>query len=437
MKKALILTYYWPPCGGVPVQRWVKMARHLRSFGWEPVIYTALNGEMPVIDETLEATLPDGLTVVRRPINEPYSMYKRLTGLRKEDKINAAFLQEKKKSGRMHELAVWIRGNFFIPDARKFWIRPSVNFLIQYLKKHPVDAIISTGPPHTMHMIAMGLAKNTGLPWVADFRDPWTKIDYYHELHLSKRADRLHHKLENEVLNTATKVVTVSRHWADDFNSKNNGNTVVITNGFDERDFSSPTNETESGFVLHHVGMINKARNPELFWKAVRNLCDSDVKFNQLIKIRLTGKTDFSVQSCIEKYQLQEKIIKTDHVDHATAIAMMRRSPVLLLLLNDTQDILGRIPAKVFEYLAARRPILAVGNPEGDAAEIIISSKAGEVADLNDLHSIQDALRKLFDNYLLGKLFTDPENIQRYSGAALAKNYADLLNSFYHVSDKN
>ena len=171
-KKVLIITYYWPPGGGAGVQRWLKFAKYLRDFGWEPVIYTPENGEMPVVDLSLQKDVPQGLAVIKQPIWEPYNSYKKFIGQGKEEKINTGFLTENKKPKLAEKIAVWIRGNYFIPDARKFWIKPSVKFLSEYLHHHPVSAIISTGPPHSMHLIALKLKKKLNLPWMADFRDP-------------------------------------------------------------------------------------------------------------------------------------------------------------------------------------------------------------------------------------------------------------------------
>ncbi|MBE9481851.1 MAG: glycosyl transferase family 1, partial [Bacteroidetes bacterium] len=174
MKKVLIITYYWPPSGGAGVQRWLKFVKYLREFGWEPIVYTPENPEAPDIDNSLEKDIPDNLTVIKRKIWEPYTAYKKFIGQEKEQKINAGFLSENKKPKLSENISVWIRGNFFIPDARKFWIKPSVKFLTNYLKNNPVDAMISSGPPHSMHMIALGLKQRLGIPWLADFRDPWT-----------------------------------------------------------------------------------------------------------------------------------------------------------------------------------------------------------------------------------------------------------------------
>ena len=178
MKRVLIITYYWPPAGGSAVYRWLKFTKYLREFGWEPVIYTAENGEYTELDPDNVKDIPSGVTVLKQPIWEPYNFYKRFIGQKKTEKINVGFLTEKKKPALAERISVWVRGNFFIPDARCFWVKPSVKYLSAWLAKNPVDMVISSGPPHSMHLIAMKLKKQFNLPWIADFRDPWTNIDF-------------------------------------------------------------------------------------------------------------------------------------------------------------------------------------------------------------------------------------------------------------------
>ena len=196
MKKVLIITYYWPPAGGSAVYRWLKFTKYLREFGWEPIVYTAENGEYPELDPENEKDIPAGVTILKHPIWEPYQLYKRFIGQKKTEKVNVGFLTEKKKPALAERISVWVRGNFFIPDARRFWIKSSVKYLSKWLAENPVDIIISSGPPHSMHLIAMKLKNRFKLPWIADFRDPWPSIDFYKELRLTWFADKKHHRLE-------------------------------------------------------------------------------------------------------------------------------------------------------------------------------------------------------------------------------------------------
>ena len=182
MKKVLIITYYWPPMGGAGVQRWLKMTKYLRDYGWEPIIFTTKNGEATVVDEEMLKEVPGGVETLQVPIWEPFDAYKKLTGKKKDQKLVQGMDQDGDGNALLQNLAVWIRGNLFIPDARKFWIAPASKYLKKYLDNNVVDAIISTGPPHTTHMIALNVVKKRDIPWLSDFRDPWSNIDFYHKL---------------------------------------------------------------------------------------------------------------------------------------------------------------------------------------------------------------------------------------------------------------
>ncbi len=262
LRKVLIITYYWPPSGGAGVQRWLKFSKYLHEYGWEPIIYTPENPEAPSQDFTLLKEIPKGITIIKTPIWEPYEFYKKLVGMKKGEKVNAGFLNEKKKPALAEGFSTWIRGNFFIPDARKFWIKPSVKYLNNYLKQNPVDAIISTGPPHSMHLIALGVKKKLNIPWLADFRDPWTDIDFYHHLRLTKWADKKHKRLELSVLKNADIVTTVSNNWGKDLEKIYSRKVDIVTNGFDPEDFAAANQTLDTMFTLTHIGSLNKDRNP-------------------------------------------------------------------------------------------------------------------------------------------------------------------------------
>ena len=328
MKKVLIITYYWIPSGGAGVQRWVKFAKYLRQYGWEPIIYTPENPEYPSIDHSFEKDIPADITVLKTPIWEPYNVYRNLTG-KKNQAINAGFISENKKQGWKDKLSIWIRGNFLIPDPRRFWIKPSVGFLSDYLKENPVDAIITTGPPHSMHLIGMGLKKNfPSLPWVADFRDPWTNIDFYKDLNLTWFADKIHHKLEREVLQKADTVLVVSRGMEEEFAPMKPKKLQVITNGYDESDVQVGTLALDGRFSISHIGTLNAARNPRIVWKVLSEICAENIDFKKDLQIQLVGKVDFSVLEDIQSYGLQEQLLRIDYLSHSEAIAKQNSSQV-------------------------------------------------------------------------------------------------------------
>jgi len=427
MKRVLIITYYWPPSGGAGVQRWLKFVKYLRNYGWEPVVYTAENPEAPALDYSLEKDVPVGLEVIRRPIWEPYAFYRKFVGLKKNEKISAGFLSESKQPGFSQKVAIWLRGNLFIPDARKFWIKPSIEFLSYYIQKNPVDAIVSTGPPHTTHLIALGIKERLGIPWLADFRDPWTKIDFYDQLMLTSFADRRHRMLEQKVLKAADRIVTVSWNWAKDFDGLGVSHTRIITNGFDPEDFPEVKHEKPDSFLLTHIGSLNKDRNPEFLWKILGEEADKDENFRKLLRIRFIGKTDFSVFESLERYGLSACSEKIDYIPHDEALRLSAGSAVLLLLINDTPNSLGIIPGKVFEYLATRRPILCIGPLDGDSAHIVTETKSGYVINFGDEAGLNSAINELFSRYLNNE---DPERataINQFSRKELTGDIARLL----------
>jgi len=428
MRKVLVITYYWPPSGGAGVQRWLKFVKYLRDFGWEPVIYTPENPEAPAIDYSLQKDIPENLTVIKRRIWEPYSLYKRITGLKQDEKIKAGFLSEKKKPSFAENLAVRIRGNLFIPDARKFWIKPSVKFLTEYLKENPVDAIVSTGPPHSMHMIALGIKKRLNIPWLADFRDPWTNIDFYGELKLLKVADKKHHQMEKSVLIKSDAVSVISRTMAIDFNRLVNRQYEVITNGFDEDDIISfPENEKDEKFSIVHIGSMNHARNPIVLWRALSELLKENVELKNDIEIKLVGPVDISVKGFIEKYKLDDFVTYIEYLPHNESVILQKKAQVLLLVINNTPNANMVVTGKLFEYIASGTPILCIGPENGDAAEIIRNTETGLISGFDDVEKMKINIFEYYYKFKDGSLDTKSAGLMNFSRKNLTKKIVGLL----------
>jgi glycosyltransferase involved in cell wall biosynthesis len=380
IKKVLVITYYWPPAGGAGVQRWLKMSKYLPEFGWMPVIYTPEVTESPVDDPTLLQDVHKDIEVIRRPILEPYNLYKWFVRKKKGERVNAGFLHEGKPPALAERISVWIRGNFFIPDARCLWINPSVRFLCKYLKDHPVDVIISTGPPHSMHMIGMKVARRTGLPWIADFRDPWTNIDFYHKLRLTGIADRIHRRMEQHVIAEATRLVTIGWGTAEDFVALGAQSPVVITNGFDTADFQFEHCFTHDVFSITHAGVMNDDRNPVLLWEALSELVKEDSGFAKDLRIRLIGRIDYTVVASLEHLGLLPYTERVPYLPHHEAVHAMADSALLLLAINNSPVAKGILTGKLFEYLAVNRPILCMTPVDGDSARVIREANAGTSA---------------------------------------------------------
>jgi len=429
MKKVLIITYYWPPSGGAGVQRWLKFVKYLRDFGWEPVIYTPENPEAPAVDLSLLKDVPENIEVLKTRIWEPYSAYKKLVGRKNSDKIKSGFLNERKNPSFAEKLSVWVRGNLFIPDARKYWIKPSVRFLTTYVKNHHVDAIVSTGPPHSMHLIALGVKQNTNLPWLADFRDPWTSIDFYQELKLSKKSDKRHHQLEKLVLKTADQVVVVSNGMKLDFNNLFPRSYEVITNGSDGLPASVEKAAQDKRFSVAHIGSMVPARNPEILWKALHELSVGNPKFAERLEIKLIGQVDYSVKDSIAQFGLASKLHVIDYIPHDEVIVTQQQVEVLLLLINDTPSARLVVTGKIFEYIHSGRPVLCIGPTDGDAASILSETNTGITVDFNDLKGLKMVLLSYFVKYQQGELNVESRNTDKFLRKNLTSKMALLLNS--------
>ncbi len=403
-KKVLLISYYWPPCGGIGVLRCLKIAKYLRQFGWEPIIFTAEGAHYPSIDHSNEKDIPEGITIIRQKIWEPYHIYKFITGQKKDANVNNVFYVKDKKLGKAHQLSVWLRSNFFIPDARAWWIRPSVRFLVKYLKENPVDVIFSDGPPHSNTRIATLVKQKTGIPWLADFQDPWTQIDYYQLLSLTKWGDAKHHRLEQEAFKAADKITIVSPTWKRELEAIGAENVSVVPWGFDPDDYKDAKAEVGDKFSFTHLGIMGYDRNPMVFFEVLDKLCNEIEGFKEDLYLRLVGQVDFSIQSFLKKKENFKGVKIISNVSRDKALEMTLNSPILLLLLNQQPNAEGRIPGKLFEYLAARRPIFCLEPMPSDVSKIIEETQSGYTCNYEDAAQIEMTIRMLYQQYREGKL---------------------------------
>jgi len=424
MKRVLIITYYWPPSGGAGVQRWLKFVKYLRSFNWEPIVFTIENGEFPVLDYDLNKEIPDGVEVLKVPAWEPYKMYKLFSGKNKTDGINSGFLSEKKGSSFVESLSKWIRGNLFIPDARKFWIKPANQFLNHYLQNNAIDVIISSGPPHSTHLIGLSLKNKFQIPWLSDFRDPWTNIDFYKDLKLTKIADQKHKKLENDVLVQSDIVLTIGKQLSKELKTLGAKRVEIIENGFDPQDFLDDTNhELDEKFSIAHIGSFTPSRNHLVLWKALSHLVDEQEEFKSKLEIKLIGKVDYSVLQSIKDFGLDTYLKKIEYVSHSEVIKHQKTSKLLLLMVNNTPNAKGIVTGKVFEYMASKRPILAIGPKDGDLGEILTQTSSGIVCDYDNVENLSSTIWRIFKDDTKFE-----NNISLYSRVKLTEKLVNLLN---------
>lgn len=447
MKKVLIITYYWPPTGGSGVQRWVKFSKYLPQFGWQPIIYTPENPEMTSVDKTLEEDIPKEAVVIKRHITEFYTLYHKLTGKKDATKEEVNPINNQKKTFKQ-KLMLFLRGNLFIPDPRVTWVNPSVRFLKKYLKENHVDAIVSTGPPQSMHLIARRLSKATGIPWVADFRDPWTKMFYFKHLCLCGWAERRHHKLEKQVLDDASVVVAVSPLVQEEFQAMTGTPVELITNGFDDDDFSQVV-EPDGYFNVTHTGLFASDGNPEIIWQALAEKCRQDTEFDKMLRIRLVGKTDNEIIASILAAGLGSHLVNLGYQNHNVAVREQKNASLLILPLRKEPEYRATLPGKLFEYLASMNPILGIGQTDGAMARIVNQTKTGVVFGWEDKSSVSAYIDLCWRNFKDADDYEDiqvehsgetdlseilerndkAETIRQFSRKALTARMADLLNS--------
>ena len=419
-KKVLIITYYWPPSGGSGVQRWLKFSKYLRDFNIEPVIYTVDNPSYPIKDTSLESEVPLGLEVLKQPIFEPNSFLSIFGNNKKKE--SAGFLNPNPTLlGRFFQ---YVRANYFIPDARKFWIKPSVKFLSNYLKNNEIEVVITTGPPHSMHIIGLALRDKFKIKWISDFRDPWTEIDYFQQLPLTKKANKKHHQLEQEVLEKSDMVIVVGETMKKKF-LKHNHNIEVLTNGFDSYE-NSLTIELDSNFSITHVGLMNADRNPTILWEVLYEISSENIDFKNNLRIKFIGKIDDTVIQDIQVFN-PKNIVRIPYLDHEEVRKYQASSQVLLLSINHVPSAKGIITGKIFEYLQAKRPILGIGPEDGDAAAILKKTNAGNIVGFNNKVELKAAVLKLYKDFKEEKLFVKSINIEQFHRKNITRQLAQVI----------
>lgn len=419
--KVLIITYYWPPAGGSGVQRWLKFVKYLPEFGITPIVFTVDNANYPKMDDSLIEEIPDGIEVIKNPIWEPTDLlFWKKNNQKKKDISNAT------NSGFLS----FVRGNFFVPDPKVFWVNSSVKVLSDFLKENTVDSIISTGPPHSVHLIAKKLKQEFNLKWIADFRDPWTDLYYQKEFKQLGFAKNKNKKLESSVLKSADCILTVSNSLKKDLDKK--GTRVkVITNGFDDEVLSKNKIVLDSKFSISYIGLLPKQSNPKNLFKVLHTICQSNLEFKKDLQLNFVGDISDEVKSEIEKNSLNQNSKFLGYVSHQEAIAYQKKSQVLLLLIPNVVKSEGILTGKLFEYSTAKRPILAISSSKGDLHQILQETEAGSLFLYDDKERLHSEILRLYELYKQDELIVESKNIEQYHRKNLTKQLSELIKSIH------
>lgn len=425
MQKVLILTYYWPPSGGPGVQRWLKFAGYLPEFGYQPYVVTVdpAQATYPVADDSLVEQVHKKVKVFLTPTLEPYSIYRKISG-RKQ--VPYSGFSNESSSGIFTKFSRFVRGNLFVPDARKGWNAYALKEARRLIIEHEINIVITTSPPHSTQLVGLQLKKEfPSIKWIADLRDPWTDIFYYKKmLHLPLVRD-YDLRLEKKVLTQADWVVSVSSFIKDLFICKvpnqNKDKFQVITNGYDEPDFTQvvgfPPNDI---FTISYVGTLSEAYD---IWGMIRAIDSLEDILPKPVHLHFTGSLSDVWREAL--YALSPQIWSTEgHVSHRVALERMRKSHILLLIIPKIEQNKGIVTGKIFEYIASEKPILGIGPVDGDAASILKTTRSGKMFDYHDITGMIGFIKSVLSD---SKHFPDKEAIKSYSRKKLTEKLVGLF----------
>uniref|UniRef100_UPI0032162661 glycosyltransferase family 4 protein n=1 Tax=uncultured Draconibacterium sp. TaxID=1573823 RepID=UPI0032162661 len=429
-KKVLIITYYWPPSGGPGVQRPLKFARYLPDFGWEPIILTVRNGEYPAIDESLEKDIPPGCKVYKTKVAEPSFLYRKFTGMKKNDKIPVANLAQKNVSWKK-KLSNQIRLNLFVPDAKIGWIPYAFKQGKKIIEQEKPDIIFSTSPPPTVHLIAKKLAKWSGIKWVADFRDPWTNIHYLQNQPICSLSKNYNKMLEANVIEKCDKATCVSQNFVDLLTTTRKPKFNIITNGFDHETDTVSTEKSNDKFTMLYIGGLTWNRYFKSFFVLLIELIQNNILPKNNIKLVFTGSIEKTIKEEIEQLFTNHNIVEfNDYIPHTEAVTQMKKADLLLLFLEKVKGYEGHIPGKIFEYISTHNQILGIGNTKGESSAILNETKTGKLCNPENSEEIKQELIKAYTNWEKGIIpNVEVELIDSYSRKKLTKKLAKLFES--------
>lgn len=419
MKKVLIITYYFNRTTEIGSQRLRGLAKYLSEFGWEPLILTVkTNTQSDNFFNVIETSHEDIYTVWKKRFNfNPNETIKKQMGCP----------IKKDKNFFIDYISYIFNEIFAYPDIYKDWYSSAVKQGKKIFKNNKIDAIISSSSPPTSHLIANKLREIYQVPWLADFRDLWTQNHYYSHTSIRRLIER---KLEIKTLSTADALVTTTPYFAKDLEKLHKKRTYSITNGFNSDEDNIMEVTLKDKFIISYTGTLyNGKHDPIKLFEGLNELISDGIIKKSDIEIRFFSEIDNWLETEIKSCNL-EKIVKLyGFVDHKTALKKQRESQILLLLLWDHPKVKGVAPAKIFEYLAAKKPILAIGGPKGFIKEILDETNAGLFALSKD--EIKDFLVKSYQQWKQnGKVsyHGNEQNINKYSQREMAKKFSELLN---------
>ena len=422
-KKVLIITYYWPPFSSPGVQRWLKFVKYFDQFNIKPYVYTPDIANIHQVDESLTSDIPESAVIIKRHIFLFYSLLK-LFSSNYYNKYNRGLIPSKKNLTLIDKILLYVRGNFFIPDPKIFWANRSLNFIKEYMALNDIDTIITTGPPHSMHLLGQKIKNSTNVKWIADFRDPWTNIWYHKKFYFSKSTLAKHKLLEIGVLNDADHVVVTSNTLNEEYSNLTKTSISTITNGFD----SSNDNEVvlDTKFTISHIGSILPDRNPEMLWRVLSKVLKEVKGLKDSFSLNLIGNVSDEVRHSVKEFSLENYVKYIGHIPYSDTNKYLKKSQILLLIQTNRDESNSIIPAKLFEYLNSNRPIVSISNNK-DVKSIIEETEVGYNFNYNEEVELFNCLSSSYAKFIDNTLKISPNNINKYSRFELTRSISDII----------
>jgi len=421
MKKILIIVYYFPPSGGSGVQRWLKFVKYLPEFGWEPTVITTKDGDYPSLDQSLLEDIPENIKIIRTKTPAFGSLFHKLN--KKTSEIPYGSLETSSEDSMIKKISIWLRLNLVIPDARKIWNNHAFKAASEELLSHKYDLIVTSGPPHSTHLIGLKLKQKFNIKWIADFRDPWTTMGYLRNVRRWRITEKSDQKLEKKVVKNCDLLFAAHQMILDDFG--NDKKMHLLTNGFDHEDFENIEREKEQKkFCINYFGTIALEANPISILKAINELFE---KGNKNIRLNFRGKVDHKVKQILQKEDRNDLIKFYPYTSHKETIKKMMNSSLLLLMVNNVPNNKGIIPGKIFEYIGSQIPILAVGPKDGETAKILEKTRKGKMFSYHEIEDIKKYIESKLNNWKNKKEISINQDFLKYSRKNLTKKLVSII----------
>jgi len=415
----LIISYYWPPSGGPGVQRWLKFVKYLPEFNIEPILFIPKNANYPLLDKSLSDDVNKDLKVIQFPITEISGFLPKFKFL---NSVRSGNISKPHNQSLLQKLIFFIRGNLFIPDMKIFWKSSSVNFLSDYLPKNNIDTIITTGPPHSVHLIGLELKRKLNINWISDFRDPWVKLNYLNRFHLLPFSRKSHISLRNKVLINSNAVIVTSERLKDLF-SNITSNIYKITNGFD---YIIKENNLDNKFSISHIGSLYPERNPKFLWDSLEELFEGS--FKKDLQINFIGNTSEKIKKELSKRKFHNHVRFYDYVDYNRALELMCSSQALLMIEVNDEESSYAIPGKLFDYLNSKRPIISIGPNISEVSEILNNTNSGKFFNYHDKRNLKLYINQLYKSYKNGtNIISDKSKIDMFKRINLTKKLSEVI----------